>query len=184
MKIGYARVSTDDQDLGLQIDKLTEYGCERIFSEHISGATLDRPELNKMLDHLRDGDEVVVWKVDRLSRKMRHSLTLIETFMEKGVTFVAVSQGLRYDNTAVGKLMFNQLATYAEFERDITAERIREGIKRSRAQGVRMGRPPALTPDQCETVVMLIRKGRSVRSVATEMGCSRKTIKRILNRET
>ncbi len=121
MKIGYARVSTQDQNLELQIEALKKFGCEEIFKEKKS-AVKERPELEKMLMHLRAGDVVVVWKLDRLGRSLEHLIDLVTGFREKNVEFVSLNDSI--DTTTIqGRLTFNIFASFAEFEREIIRER-------------------------------------------------------------
>jgi len=126
MKIGYARVSTKDQNLGLQIDALKNAGCEKIYQEKLSAAK-DRPELNTMLSTLRVGDTVIVWKLDRLGRSLKHLISLVEFFKKEVVDFISLNDGI--DTTSSqGRLMFNMFASFAEFERELISERTKAGI--------------------------------------------------------
>ena len=133
MKIGYARVSTLDQKLELQISGLEKYGCERIFEEKKSAAK-ERPELDKMVAQLRKGDVVVVWKLDRLGRSLRHLVNLVGSFKEMGVQFVSLNDNID-TTTSQGRLMFNLFATFAEFERELISERTKAGLANARAHG-------------------------------------------------
>ncbi|MGQ1788035.1 MULTISPECIES: recombinase family protein, partial [unclassified Saccharicrinis] len=145
MKIGYARVSTRDQKLELQIEALEKYGCEKIFKETKS-AVKERPELEKMLDHLRDGDVVVVWKLDRLGRSLRHLIDLVTSFRDKGVEFVSLNDSID-TTTAQGRLTFNIFASFAEFERELIRERTMAGLKAAREKGRVGGRKPGLSKE-------------------------------------
>ena len=127
MKIGYARVSTQDQKLELQLNDLKAYGCEIIFQEKMSGKNKDRPELNKLINHLRNGDKVVVWKLDRLGRSLKDLIELVSLFRKKGVEFVSLKDGID-TSTATGRFTFNIFASLAEFEREIIKERTKAGL--------------------------------------------------------
>lgn len=145
MKIGYARVSTRDQNLELQLDALNKYECEKIFQEKQS-AVKERPELDKMLNMLRKGDKVVVWKLDRLGRSLKHLIDLMNEFNSKGVEFISLSDNI--DTTTIqGRLIFNLFASFAEFERELIRERTRAGLKSARENGRIGGKKPGLTPE-------------------------------------
>ena len=122
MKIGYARVSTKEQSLNLQEDALQKAGCEKIYSEQISGAKSERPQLQEMIKHLRQGDIVVVWKLDRLGRSIRDLIKLVSTFQDNGVGFQSLQDAID-TTTPTGKLTFHLFAALAEFERDIISTR-------------------------------------------------------------
>lgn len=142
--VGYARVSTDDQDLSLQIDSLTGIGINRedIFTEKISGAKTDRPELNACLAKLQQGDTLVVWRLDRFGRSMHHLVELIEELRSRGVDFRSVSDG-RIDTTgSSGELVFHIFSALAQIERRLIQERTRAGLASARARGRLGGRPP------------------------------------------
>lgn len=137
--VGYARVSTVGQDLELQIDKLKKYGCERIFQEKQSGAKSDREELGKALDYLREGDKLIVYKIDRLARSTFDLHKIAKELSEKGIGLVFIKEQVDF-TTPAGKLMFTMLGAIAEFERDLINERTTEGRERAKAQGKHMGR--------------------------------------------
>jgi DNA invertase Pin-like site-specific DNA recombinase len=145
MKIGYARVSTQDQKLELQITELEKYGCGLIFQEKKS-AVKERPELEKLLAQLRKGDTVVVWKLDRLGRSLRHLIDLVALFKEKEVDFVSLNDSI--DTTTIqGRLIFNIFASFAEFERELISERTKAGLRAAREKGRIGGRKPGLTKE-------------------------------------
>lgn len=149
MKIGYARVSTRDQNLELQIEALQKFECEKFFQEKQS-AVKDRPELDKMLTMLRAGDVVVVWKLDRLGRSLRHLVDLMQLFKTKGVEFISLNDNI--DTTTVqGRLIFNLFASFAEFERELIRERTMAGLKRARENGRIGGRAKGLTDNAKKT---------------------------------
>jgi len=144
MKMGYARVSTQDQELGLQLDALEQTGCEKIYQEKISGVTRSRPQLDILLDQLRKGDVVVVWKLDRLARSLKDLVALVNQIQEKGASFQSVNDQI--DTTSAhGKFTFHIFAALAEFERDIISERTKAGLASARARGRVGGRPKGLS---------------------------------------
>ena len=144
MKIGYARVSTQDQKLTLQIDALKKSGCEKIFKEKVSGKNRERPELEKMVSQLRKGDIIVVWKLDRLGRSLRDLIDLVFSFREKGVEFISLNDSIN-TGTATGRFTFNIFASLAEFEREIIRERTMAGLASAKARGRTGGRKPGLS---------------------------------------
>ena len=145
MKIGYARVSTRDQNLDLQLNALKEFGCEQIFSEKQS-AVKERPELDKLIKMLRKDDVVIVWKLDRLGRSLKHLIDLVSFFRENEVEFVSINDNI--DTTTIhGRLIFNIFASFAEFERELISERTKAGLAAARAKGRIGGRKPGLTKE-------------------------------------
>ncbi|HZC00222.1 MAG TPA: recombinase family protein, partial [Gammaproteobacteria bacterium] len=148
MKIGYARVSTGDQHLELQLEALKQAGCKRIFREKASGAGGRPPEFLRMLDQLREGDTVVVWKLDRLARSTRDLLETLETIREAGAKFQSLSEPWADTTSHGGKLIMTVFAGIAEFERDLTRERTRAGREAAKRGGVRFGRPKKINADQ------------------------------------
>ena len=145
MKIGYARVSTKDQNLEMQTGALKEYGCELIYSEKIS-AIKTRPELEKMNQHLRSGDTVVVWKLDRLGRSLKQLIELINWYKENDIQFISISDNMD-TTTAQGRLIFNVFASFAEFERELASERTKAGLAAARLKGRKGGRPKGLSKE-------------------------------------
>ncbi len=143
---GYARVSTEDQKLELQIDALQKFGVDKIFEEKQSGKSKDRPNLQEMLLQLRKGDKVVIYKLDRISRSTKHLIELVELFDEKEVDFVSVHDNID-TSTAMGRFFFRMMASIAELERDITSERTKSGLEAARARGRRGGRPKLCSDD-------------------------------------
>jgi DNA invertase Pin-like site-specific DNA recombinase len=143
MKIGYARVSTRDQNLDLQLEAFQKFECEKIFQEKQS-AVKDRPELDRMLNILRKGDVVVVWKLDRLGRSLRHLVDLMAIFKDKEVDFISLNDNI--DTTTIqGRFIFNLFASFAEFERELIRERTMAGLKRARENGRIGGKKKGLT---------------------------------------
>ena len=140
-RIGYVRVSDKDQTEALQIDALTKSGCEMIFSDHgVSGAKVSRPAFNDLMSELESGDTLVVWKLDRLGRSTIHLLGILNDLMERGIEFQALTQGID-TTTAVGRMIFGQLAVFAEYERSLISERTKAGMAAAKARGVHVGRP-------------------------------------------
>src|SRR2546423_8025219 len=147
MLIGYARVSKNEQNLDLQIDALKAAGCEKIFHDKITSLKEERKGLDEALAFLRPGDVLVVWKLDRLGRTLRHLIDLIAMFNQKGIGFKSLKETID-TTTSTGKLVFHIFAALAEFERDIIHERTQAGLDAARARGRRGGRPKALSPKQ------------------------------------
>jgi DNA invertase Pin-like site-specific DNA recombinase len=176
MLIGYARVSTKDQDRALQIDALKAAGCEKIFEETASGAKTDRPQLNAALDFMREGDVLVVWKLDRLSRSMKQLIDTVEMLGGKGIEFKSLTDAID-TTTPQGRLVFGIFASLAEFERSLIRERTMAGLEAARAKGNRGGRRPI--PDaQIGKAASLIAKGVSISEAARLTGLSRLTLYR------
>src|SRR4029453_13834501 len=143
MLIGYARVSTHDQTLALQQDALTQAGCERLFTDTASGAKADRPGLEEALSHIRSGDTLVVWKLDRLGPSLPHLIETITRLQERGVGFKSLTEQID-TTTSGGKLIFHVFGALAEFERDLIRERTQAGLQAARARGRKGGRPQSL----------------------------------------
>ena len=144
MKIGYARVSTADQHLDLQLNELKKHGCELLFQEKISGKNTERPELQKMLNQLRKGDQVVVWKLDRIGRSIKDLIALVEDFKNRGVDFISLHNQID-TSTPTGRFTFNLFAALAELEREIIIERTRAGLQAAKERGNVSGRKPGLS---------------------------------------
>ncbi len=146
---GYARVSTDDQDLSLQFDALTQHGIQKssIFMDKASGAKTERPGLTKCLGALRSGDILVVWRLDRLGRSMRHLITLIDDWRSKGIGFRSLNEGAIDTTCASGELIFNIFSALAQFERRLIQERTKAGLAAARARGRNGGRPRVMASE-------------------------------------
>lgn len=142
MKIGYARASTKEQNLNAQLDALKAAGCEKIYQENVSGTKKDRPELLHMIEDLRKGDTVIVYKLDRISRSTKHLIELAELFEEKKVNFQSINDDID-TSTANGRFFFRMMANIAELERDLISERTKAGLDAARARGRAGGRPKA-----------------------------------------
>ena len=179
MIIGYARVSTRDQNLDAQEDALKAAGATKLFTEKISGKTRQRPELDKMLEHLRDGDVVVVTKYDRLGRSLPDLLNIVAAIKDKGAHFRSLAEDID-TTTPTGRLIFHVFASFAEFERDRIAERTKEGVAAARKRGRIGGRPRALTPVQKEEALrMRDDEGRSIPQIAEIFKVGESTIRRL-----
>lgn len=178
MIIGYARVSTEDQHLEAQIEALETAGAERIWSEKISGSKTPRPELDRLLDHLRAGDVVIVTKYDRLSRSLQHLLTIVETIRGKGAGFRSLAEDID-TTTPAGRLVFHVFASIAQFERERISERTKEGLIAARKRGRIGGRPAALSPERrAEVRRMRDDDGRGIAELARLFKVSPNTIRR------
>ncbi|WP_424978105.1 recombinase family protein [Leisingera sp. S232] len=181
-RIGYARVSDQDQNEALQIEALEAAGCDIIYGDYgVSGATVTRRSLDTLLRDLTEGDTLIVWKLDRLGRSTLHLLQLLQDLRENKVDFIAITQGID-TTTAVGRLLYGQLAVFAEFEREQIAERTRAGMAAAKARGVHVGRPRAIPPDVAALLRHRIDIGdASVDQLAEELKLSRQTIYRAVN---
>jgi DNA invertase Pin-like site-specific DNA recombinase len=181
MIVGYARVSTDEQKLDLQIQALEELGCNIIFKDQgKSGRNFDRAGLDAALERLQPGGTLVVWRLDRLGRSLIGLVTLIETLGKRQVHFRSVMENID-TNTSGGRLMFHMMAALAEFERSLISERTRAGIDAARASGKHVGRPKALTTEQKNKAHFALRhQGMSLQEVAGTMQVSTRTLQRAL----
>lgn len=171
MKIGYARVSTKEQNLTLQLDALKKEGCKKVFEEKISGAKADRPELRKMIDQLREGDVIITWKLDRLGRSLRDLVNLVNEIQDKGAGLKSLNDFID-TTTPQGKLTFHLFASLAEFERDIIRERTKAGLEAARARGRKGGRPKGLSKEAQNKAMVaetLYKQGRALGDGRKEM---------------
>jgi DNA invertase Pin-like site-specific DNA recombinase len=179
MRIGYARVSTKDQSLDLQVDALKKAGCEQVFREVASGARTARPVLDDVLSRLREGDVLVIWKLDRLGRSLQHLVALASELMERKVGLISLNDPV--DTTsAQGRLIFNIFASLSEFERELIRERTQAGLAAARARGRKGGRPAGLSK-QAKAKAMaaetLYREGAlSVQEICDQLGISKPTL--------
>jgi len=180
MIVGYMRVSTHGQDMALQKDALEAAGCEKIFSDVMSGAKTDRPGLDECLKFLQKGDTLVAWKLDRVGRNLRHLVNVVHDLSDRGIGFrILTGQGAAIDTTTpAGKLVFGIFASLAEFERELIRERVNAGIKAAKARGVKFGHNSVITPDMIEAA-----KTSSVRSVAKSYGVSKSALYSALGNE-
>lgn len=181
MKIGYARVSTEEQNLDVQLSLLRKDGCERIYKEKVSGVSKERPEFHKMLDQVRKGDTILVWKLDRLARSTRSLLEAVEAIQDAGATFKSLSEPWADTTTPGGKMVMTVFAGIAEFERDLIRERTKAGRYAAMHRGVKFGRPRKLAPEKRKVALRLLREGKSVRQVADIFDVHQTTIYRLLN---
>ena len=181
MKLGYARVSTTDQDLRLQREKLKEAGCEKLFEEKISGARKRRPELDKLLFDLRRDDVVVVTRLDRLARSTSELLRIAEELEEKNTGLQSLAEPWANTTTPAGRMVLTVFAGIAEFERSLISSRTEEGRRAAQARGVVFGRPPKLRPDQRGVARQLIEDGKSVSEVARTFNVHPATIYRCID---
>ncbi|MFG2140287.1 recombinase family protein [Streptomyces sp. NPDC048650] len=180
--IGYARVSTDDQEAQLQHDALNEAGCARIFTDKASGKNTDRPELAAALDYLRPGDTLCVWKLDRFARSLIDLVTMVDGLAARGIGFKVLTGALASidPNTPDGRLMLQVVGAMAEFERSLIKDRTRAGLEAAKAQGRTGGRPTVMDADKLAAAKARRAKGESVTAVAKAVGVSRATLYRAL----
>ncbi|MDE3181013.1 MAG: recombinase family protein [Acidobacteriota bacterium] len=184
MKIGYARVSTEDQQLSLQVESLKKAGCRRIFREKVSGAGRKRPELVRMLDQLREGDVVVVSKLDRLARSTRGLLEIVENIRTAGARFQSLGEPWADTTSNAGKMIMTVFAGIAEFERDLIRERTGAGREAAKRRGVRFGRPKKLNVEQEKLAWRLLKEGSSIKAISQTFGVHPATIYRFSNAGT
>ncbi len=179
MKIGYARVSTDDQNLDMQRDALHADGCEKLFEDTASGARSNRKGLTAALDACAAGDVLTVWKLDRLGRSLLDLVGLVETLKARGIGLkVLTGAGASIDTTKPeGRLFFAMFAAFAEFERELNRERTRAGMTAAKRRGRHIGRPRKLAPDQLDMATQLMAADRSQREVAKALGCAVSTLR-------
>lgn len=179
MKIGYARISTADQNARMQRDALKAAGCEKIVTEQISGTSIKRPKLEKLLRSLKSGDILTVWRLDRLGRSLPHLIEVVRDLEEKGAGFQSLSEEIN-TTTAGGRLIFHLMGALAEFERSLIVERTQAGLRAARKRGVRVGRPRSLTPAQVKHAKKLIDSGERPAAVANSLGVNRSTLYRAI----
>jgi DNA invertase Pin-like site-specific DNA recombinase len=179
--LGYARVSTDDQNLDLQISALRQGGVseDQIYTDQVTGAKTERPGLDALMAECRDGDTIIIWRLDRLGRSVVHLATLSIELQTRGVGLRSLSDGVD-TGTATGRLVYGLLATLAEFERETIRERVRAGMKAAKMRGVHVGRRKALTTAQLHHARVLREDGKSYAEIAALVGCDRSTVYRSL----
>lgn len=178
MKIGYARVSTDEQNLDMQRAALEGAGCVQIFEDHgVSGSMATRPGLSEALAVMTAGDSLVVWKLDRLGRSLGHLVGLLDDLGKRGVGFASLTESID-TTTAGGRLVFHMMAALSEFERSLIIERTKAGMSAARRRGTRLGRPLKMTPKRLEKARAMLDSGtHSKRSVAALLGVHESTIR-------
>ena len=184
MLIGYARVSTSDQTLDLQKDALEKAGCERIFTDTASGAKAERKGLDEALSHIREGDSLVVWRLDRLGRSLPHLIETITGLNNRQIGFKSITEAID-TTTSGGKLIFHIFGALAEFERDIIRERTQAGLSAARARGRLGGRPKALTGRKAAIAKELYNNGKStVDAICRTLNISRATFYRYIKAQS
>ena len=183
MLIGYARVSTGDQDTATQVAALKAAGCDVIFREKASGGRGDRPELHTLLGQLRKGDVVAVWKLDRLSRLLRDLLTLMERIVERKAGFRSLTEAID-TTTPAGRMMMQMVGSFAEFERAMLKERTKAGVDAARKDGRIGGRPSKLTIRQQQAIITLVKAGKKTAADAARLfGVHPATVSRLMQRQ-
>jgi DNA invertase Pin-like site-specific DNA recombinase len=183
MLIGYARVSTQDQNLELQTEALTKAGCQKIFEDKISGSKSERPGLVKAQESLREGDTLVVWKLDRLGRSVKHLVDLVGQLHKQGVQFKSLTDSID-TGTASGRFFFHVMASLAEMERELTVERTRAGLEVARLLGRKGGRKRKMTESKIRSAKKLLANGVPPRDVAGNLGVSVPTLYRYIPAST
>lgn len=182
-RIGYARVSTADQNLDAQIDALKAAGCEKIFQDKASGKLTKRPGLDSALEYLRPGDVLVITKLDRLSRSLKHLLDISAMLRERGIDLMVITQGID-TSTIGGRLYFNILASIGEFQREMIVENTKEGLEAARARGRKGGRKPVMTAEKSAVArQMYDSKQHTMDAIAKTLGVSRASIYRTLGED-
>jgi DNA invertase Pin-like site-specific DNA recombinase len=180
MLLGYARVSTDQQDHALQLDALRAAGCDKLFVETASGTRTDRPELAKALEQARQDDVLVVWRLDRLARSLRHLIDIADDLNRRGVALKSITESID-TTTPSGRFMFNILGALSSMEREIIVERTRAGLVAAAARGRRGGRPAALDESKIRAAKAMLASGNmSAIEVAQQLGCAPSTLYRHL----
>jgi DNA invertase Pin-like site-specific DNA recombinase len=181
--VGYARVSSIGQSLVVQLDKLEAHGCDKVFQEKASGATDNRPQLKRCLEYVRTGDTLVITKLDRLARSTLHLTQIADQLKQRGVELIVLDQAID-TSTPTGKLLFNMLASIAEFETAIRSERQLDGIARAKANGVEFGRKAALSSFDIIELRNKRESGSLIRELMKEYGLSKATVYRYLSKPT
>ena len=178
--LGYARVSREDQNLDRQLDALREAGCERVFlDEGVSGARASRPGLDELLMYVRPGDTVVIQALDRLGRRTSELLRLVEAWKEQGIGIRILNLGID-TSTPAGQMVLTIMSALAEMEREVLRERTLDGLAAARRRGKHGGRPPALSSAQRREALRMRKDGRSLNEIAAILGCSERTVRRVL----
>lgn len=181
--IGYARVSTQDQKLDLQIEALRAAGCGKIFTDIASGAKAKRPGLDDALAYLREGDTLVVWKIDRLGRSVSHLIRTVDGLRDRGVSFRSLNDAAMDTTTSSGKLVFNLFAVLADFERDLIRDRTRAGLAVAKARGRSGGRRPVITPAKLTRAQKLMDTGLTAREAAAAIGVGKTALYNALRQQ-
>ena len=183
MKIGYARVSTEDQNLDLQLQALEAAGCEIVFQDHgVSAVAHKRPGLDETLAHLKPGDTLVIWKLDRACRSLRHALDLLEDLQSRNIDFLSLTDSID-TTTAMGKAMYQLRGVFSELERSLISERTKAGMAAARKRGKHLGRPPTLTNHQLAQAAAWTDQGnQTIASAAATLGVKQDTLRKALQR--
>lgn len=183
MKVGYARVSTGLQNLDLQVDALTQHGCQEIFSDKVSGAKEKRPGLEDALRYIKEGDTLVVWRLDRLGRNMQHLIQLVNELNDRGISFHSLQENITMDRSnATGQLMFHLFAAFAEFERNLIQERSAAGRAAAKARGRLGGRPEKFGKKEIEMMKALANNGTPIKDIALMLETTRATVYRYIKK--
>lgn len=183
MKVGYARVSTELQNLDLQKDSLESYGCEKIFTDKVSGVKSNRPGLESTIEFARQGDVVVVWRLDRLGRNMEDLISIVNALNDRGISFHSIQENITMDkSSSTGQLLFHLFATFAEFERNLILERSTAWRVAARARGRLGGRPEKLNKSDLKLLKALVDNGTPIKTIAEKWNVSRITIYRYLEK--
>jgi len=182
MRIGYARVSTEEQNEDAQLDALNAACCEKLYIEKCSGKSKNRPELDRMIDSLRKGDIVVVQRLDRLGRSLKDLIELLDGFKQQGVLFISLNENID-TTTAIGELAFHLIGSIAQFERRLISERTKAGLDAARARGRKGGRKAKLTPSDIKKAKAMLNDPQMTKAeVAEHFGVSRPTLNKWLNK--
>ena len=185
MIIGYARVSTKEQNLDLQRDALKKEGCEKIFEEVMTGSKKDRPTLNHLMEVVRSGDVIVVWKLDRMGRSLKHLVDVVSKLLDMGVGIKSINDPIDTTNSH-GRLIFNIFASLAEFEKDLIRERTQAGLSSARARGRLGGRPKGLSEQAeataCAAETLYLERKLSISQIASKLAISKSTLYSYLRR--
>lgn len=184
MKIGYARVSTEDQNLEIQCRELKSAGCTKIFQEKISGTKRQRPELEKALEQLRENDTFIVWRLDRLARSTRDLLEITEMIKAANAGFLSISEPWANTTSHAGRMIMTVFAGIAEFERDLIRDRTGSGREAAIKRGVKFGRPVKLNEEQMHLISRLLSEGKSIKELAKTFSVHPTTIYRALDTKT
>ncbi|MDQ4418848.1 recombinase family protein [Sphingobium sp. DEHP117] len=183
VRIGYARVSTDDQSLNLQLDALRHAGCAKIFTDKLSGKSRRRAGLDDALASLNANDQLVVWRLDRLGRNFRHLVDIADELRERGVNLISISEGIDTSSN-VGEIIFRLMSVFSDFERNVIVERTRAGLAAAKARGVKLGRKPGLSASQVAQARQLLQSDMKMNAIARQLAVGRSTLYRYLHRET
>ncbi|NKJ40305.1 recombinase family protein [Rhizobium sp. SG570] len=182
MILGYARVSTEDQKVDLQINALRAAGCDELITDHgLSGRHLDRPGLERALSKLKEGDTLLVWRLDRLGRSLIDLVQLVDELGKRGIHFTSLMENIDTKSSS-GKLLFHMMAALAEFERSLISERTRAGMAAAKENGQHIGRPPGLTEEQVKDAGSAITNGRDVTEVAARYSVTVRSLRRMLKK--